>query len=197
MSSLAWVVSKSYMWEHAYAYLGICNSMQMCASFVFMQKYAHILFSLNLPYILAYRPSNFGQYFFPKLMGRLIREPTFNINKGHLFWTFLQPNLGGRLIFGSAYMRVYTVLSDKCQVVKTDLNPTCFALKVEKIENSKKRKEREARARELYEKIFPELRKQREDKERDHRLGTRGAVRSEADIEDVIERLQEQEVKPD
>ena len=109
MSSLAWVVSKSYMWEHAYAYLGICNSMQMCASFVFMQKYAHILFSLNLPYILAYRPSNFGQYFFPKLMGRLIRKPTFNINKGHLFWTFLQPNLGGRLIFGSAYMRVYTV----------------------------------------------------------------------------------------
>ena len=111
MSSLAWVVSKSYMWEHAYAYLGICNSMQMCASFVFMQKYAHILFSLNLPYILAYRPSNFGQYFFPKLMGRLIRKPTFNINKGHLFWTFLQPNLGGRLILGSAYMRVYTVIA--------------------------------------------------------------------------------------
>jgi hypothetical protein len=66
---------------------------------------------------------------------------------------------------------------------------------VEKIENSKKRKEKEGRSRELYEKIFPELRKQREDKERDHRLGTRGAVRSEADIEDVIERLQEQEVK--
>ena len=66
--------------------------------------------------------------------------------------------------------------------------------KVEKIENSKRRKEREAKGRELYEKNFPELRKQREDKERDHRLGTRGAVRSEADIEDVIERLQEQEV---
>ncbi len=66
--------------------------------------------------------------------------------------------------------------------------------KVERMENSKKRKEKEAKARELYEKIFPELRKQREDKERDHRLGTRGAVRSEADMEDVIERLQEQEV---
>jgi nuclear receptor co-repressor 1 len=69
-----------------------------------------------------------------------------------------------------------------------------WSKKVEKIENSKRRKEREAKARELYEKIFPELRKQREDKERDHRLGSRGAVRSEADIEDVIERLQEQEV---
>jgi nuclear receptor co-repressor 1 len=66
--------------------------------------------------------------------------------------------------------------------------------KVERMENSKKRKEREAKQRELYEKIFPELRKQREDKERDHRLGTRGAVRSEADMEDVIERLQEREV---
>jgi nuclear receptor co-repressor 1 len=68
--------------------------------------------------------------------------------------------------------------------------------KVERMENSKRRKEKEAKARELYEKIFPELRKQREDKERDHRLGTRGgAVRSEADIEDVIERLQEQEME--
>ena len=66
--------------------------------------------------------------------------------------------------------------------------------KVERVENSRKRKERDAKSRELYEKIFPELRKQREDKERDHRLGTRGAVRSDADIEDVIERLQEQEV---
>ena len=65
--------------------------------------------------------------------------------------------------------------------------------KVEKFEHSKKRKEKEAKSREGYEKVFAELRKQREDKERDHRLGTRGAVRSEADIEDVIERLQEQE----
>ena len=67
--------------------------------------------------------------------------------------------------------------------------------KVERMENSKKRKEKEAKARELYEKIFPELKKQREDKERDHRLGSRGAVRSEADMEDVIERLQEREVR--
>merc|ERR1711892_473117 len=38
-------------------------------------------------------------------------------------------------------------------------------------------------------------RKQREDKERDARLGTRGVVKSDADFEDVIERLQEQEVR--
>ncbi len=70
-----------------------------------------------------------------------------------------------------------------------------WAKKVERVENTKRRREREAKSRELYEKIFPELRKQREDKERDHRLGTRGAVRSEADMEDVIERLQEQEME--
>ena len=71
---------------------------------------------------------------------------------------------------------------------------TQWMKKVERVENSRKRKDRDAKARELYEKVFDELRKQRENKERDHRLGTRGAVRSEADIEDVIERLQEQEV---
>ena len=67
---------------------------------------------------------------------------------------------------------------------------TQWMKKVERVENSRKRKDRDAKARELYEKVFDELRKQRENKERDHRLGTRGAVRSEADIEDVIERLQ-------
>ena len=66
---------------------------------------------------------------------------------------------------------------------------------MDKFENSKKRKEKDAKSREGYEKVFQELRKQREDKERDHRLGTRGAVRSEADIEDVIERLHEQEME--
>jgi len=67
--------------------------------------------------------------------------------------------------------------------------------KVDRVENSRKRKEREGRSREMYEKIFPELRKQREDKERDARLGTRGVVKSDADFEDVIERLQEQEME--
>ena len=35
----------------------------------------------------------------------------------------------------------------------------------------------------------------REDKERDARLGTRGVVKSEIEFEDVIERLQEQELE--
>ena len=65
--------------------------------------------------------------------------------------------------------------------------------KVDRVEKSRKRQEREAKCREMYEKMFPELRKQREDKERDARLGTRGVVKTDIDLEDVIERLQEQE----
>merc|ERR1712203_762620 len=45
---------------------------------------------------------------------------------------------------------------------------TQWMKKVERVENSRKRKDRDAKARELYEKVFDELRKQRENKERDH-----------------------------
>lgn len=38
--------------------------------------------------------------------------------------------------------------------------------KVDKVESSTKRKVKEAKNREFFEKVFPELRKQREDKER-------------------------------
>lgn len=38
--------------------------------------------------------------------------------------------------------------------------------KVDKIENSTKRKTKEAKNREFFEKVFPELKKQREDRER-------------------------------
>merc|ERR1719341_629108 len=67
------------------------------------------------------------------------------------------------------------------------------------MENSKKRKEREGKSREMYEKMFPELRKQREDKaklqERTERLGTRGTVRSDQEFQDVIDRIQEHELE--
>jgi hypothetical protein len=39
-----------------------------------------------------------------------------------------------------------------------------WSRKVERLDNSKKRKEKEGKSREMYEKMFPELRKQREDK---------------------------------
>ena len=72
---------------------------------------------------------------------------------------------------------------------------SAWTKKVDRLEGKKSRKEREGRAREQYEKIFPELRKQREDKERDARLGTRGVVKSEADFDDVLERLHEKEME--
>ncbi|XP_044260119.1 nuclear receptor corepressor 1 [Tribolium madens] len=62
--------------------------------------------------------------------------------------------------------------------------------KVDKIESSTKRKAKEAKNREFFEKVFPELRKQREDKERFNRVGAR--VKSEADMEEIMDNLQEQ-----
>ncbi|CAB0004730.1 unnamed protein product [Nesidiocoris tenuis] len=64
--------------------------------------------------------------------------------------------------------------------------------KVEKVENSQKRKAREMKNREFFEKVFPRLRKQREDRERFNRVGAR--VKSEADLEEIMDGLQEQEV---
>ncbi|XP_076255294.1 nuclear receptor corepressor smrter isoform X3 [Rhynchophorus ferrugineus] len=62
--------------------------------------------------------------------------------------------------------------------------------KVDKVESSTKRKVKEAKNREFFEKVFPELRKQREDKERFNRVGAR--VKSEADMEEIMDNLQEQ-----
>ncbi|KRT86345.1 hypothetical protein AMK59_1175, partial [Oryctes borbonicus] len=62
--------------------------------------------------------------------------------------------------------------------------------KVDKTESSSKRKTKEAKNREFFEKVFPELRKQREDKERFNRVGAR--IKSEADLEEIMDNLQEQ-----
>lgn len=64
--------------------------------------------------------------------------------------------------------------------------------KVERLEATQKRKSKEAKNREFFEKVFPELRKQREDKERFNRVGAR--IKSEADLEEIMDGLQEQEV---
>ncbi|XP_018902999.2 uncharacterized protein Smr isoform X4 [Bemisia tabaci] len=65
--------------------------------------------------------------------------------------------------------------------------------KVDKVESSAKRKAKEAKNREAFEKVFPELRKQREDRERFNRVGAR--IKSEADIEEIVDGLQEQEME--
>lgn len=76
-------------------------------------------------------------------------------------------------------------LSDQYGKLSTD-----WQKRVEKIESSMKRKNREMKNRELFEKVFVELRKQREDKERFNRVGSR--VKSEADFEVIVDGLQEQ-----
>ncbi|XP_053376289.1 nuclear receptor corepressor 1-like isoform X2 [Mercenaria mercenaria] len=69
--------------------------------------------------------------------------------------------------------------------------------KVEKWENNPKRKAKEAKLREYFEKIFPELKKARDDKERLSRGGTRTGLpvyaRSEAELEQIMDGIHEQE----
>lgn len=62
--------------------------------------------------------------------------------------------------------------------------------RVDRAESSAKRRAKDAKNREFFEKVFPELRKQREDKERFNRVGAR--IKSEADLEEIMDGLQEQ-----
>ncbi|KAG8200653.1 hypothetical protein JTE90_022274 [Oedothorax gibbosus] len=63
--------------------------------------------------------------------------------------------------------------------------------KLEKKENNSAKKAKDAKLREFFEKQFPELKKQREDKERISRVSTR--IRSESEWEEIIDGLAEQE----
>ncbi|XP_076363299.1 uncharacterized protein LOC143253389 isoform X3 [Tachypleus tridentatus] len=65
--------------------------------------------------------------------------------------------------------------------------------KMEKRDSSGNRKVKETKQREFFEKQFPELRKQREDKERFSRVGQR--VRSEAELEEIVDGIHEQELE--
>ncbi|XP_056017947.1 serine/arginine repetitive matrix protein 2-like isoform X6 [Ostrea edulis] len=70
--------------------------------------------------------------------------------------------------------------------------------KIERIENSAKRKAKDTKMREYFEKVFPEIKKNREDKERFSRAGTRAGnngvyARSEAELEQIMDGLHEQE----
>ncbi|KAJ8280828.1 hypothetical protein GJAV_G00059550 [Gymnothorax javanicus] len=70
---------------------------------------------------------------------------------------------------------------------------------VERMENNPRRKAKESRTREYYERQFPEIRKQREQQERFQRVGQRGTglsatiARSEHEISEIIDGLSEQE----
>ncbi|CAG0918667.1 unnamed protein product [Notodromas monacha] len=63
--------------------------------------------------------------------------------------------------------------------------------RVDKLEAHARRRRDDAKSRDVFEKVFPELRKQREDKERFSRVGSR--VKSDADMEEIMDSLQEQE----
>lgn len=65
--------------------------------------------------------------------------------------------------------------------------------KLEKKETVVVKKAKDAKMREYFEKQFPELKKQREDKERFSRVGQR--IRSDAELEEIMDGLQEQELE--
>ncbi|XP_015919467.1 nuclear receptor corepressor 2 isoform X2 [Parasteatoda tepidariorum] len=65
--------------------------------------------------------------------------------------------------------------------------------KMEKKESNAAKKAKDSKLREFFEKQFPELKKQREDKERISRVSTR--IRSESEWEEIIDGLQEQEME--
>ncbi|KFM81561.1 Nuclear receptor corepressor 1, partial [Stegodyphus mimosarum] len=65
--------------------------------------------------------------------------------------------------------------------------------KMEKKENNSQKKVKDGKLREFFEKQFPELKKQREDKERISRVSQR--IRSDAEWEEIIDGLQEQELE--
>ncbi|CAG2100531.1 unnamed protein product [Medioppia subpectinata] len=65
--------------------------------------------------------------------------------------------------------------------------------KLEKKETNPPKKQKDVKLREYFEKQFPELRKQREDKERFSRVGQR--IRSDAELEEIMDGLQEQELE--
>jgi len=65
--------------------------------------------------------------------------------------------------------------------------------KLEKLDNNPAKKAKDNKLREFFEKQFPDLRKQREDKERLSRAGQR--IRSDADMDDILDGIQEQEME--
>ncbi|EPQ20297.1 Nuclear receptor corepressor 2 [Myotis brandtii] len=65
--------------------------------------------------------------------------------------------------------------------------------KVERIENNPRRRAKESKVREYYEKQFPEIRKQRELQERMQSGLSMSAARSEHEVSEIIDGLSEQE----
>ncbi|XP_057289855.1 uncharacterized protein LOC130612546 [Hydractinia symbiolongicarpus] len=65
--------------------------------------------------------------------------------------------------------------------------------RIEKIENNPRRKQRQQRSRQFYEREFPEIKKQREHQERMDRIGSRsvGFIRSEAEVDEIADNLRE------
>ncbi|OTF80908.1 Myb-Like DNA-Binding protein, partial [Euroglyphus maynei] len=84
----------------------------------------------------------------------------------------------------------------QAQAEKYDQQMIEWLKKVEKIESNPVKKQRDAKIRESFEKHFPEIKKQREDRERVQRNSTQQhRIRSDAELEEIMDGLQHQELE--
>ena len=82
------------------------------------------------------------------------------------------------------------------QAEKYDQQMLEWLKKVEKIESNPVKKQRDLKIRESFEKHFPEIRKQREDRERVQRNSNQQhRIRSDAELEEIMDGLQHQELE--
>lgn len=82
------------------------------------------------------------------------------------------------------------------QAEKYDQQMIEWLKKIEKIESNPVKKQRDAKIRESFEKHFPEIKKQREDRERVQRNSTQQhRIRSDAELEEIMDGLQHQELE--
>ncbi|KAG1701340.1 Nuclear receptor corepressor 2 [Nymphon striatum] len=129
-------------------------------------------------------------------LGPRVEMPKYNQPRDTSFYLENRKNH----LYISNNLRNYLVKKHKERVARdTYLTETYSKLyqqwikKLEKKENSVNKRAKDQKVREYFEKQFPELKKQREDKERISRVGTR--IRSDAEFEEIIDGLQEQEME--
>jgi len=76
---------------------------------------------------------------------------------------------------------------------KYDVDLKRWTDRVQKWEHSPKKRARDDKSREIFERMFPELRRQRENQERMKRTANRERVSSEAELNELCENMQAKE----
>ncbi|KAH1011056.1 hypothetical protein HUJ04_000500 [Dendroctonus ponderosae] len=123
----------------------------------------------------------------PKVEWPLYNQPTDT--------TVIHENIRRNVMFKKRLLEYFKKKHAERQARNNQLSATYSKLmqewirKCDKIESSTKRKAKEAKNREFFERTFPEVRRKRENKERFNRVGSR--VKSEAEMDDFSEQQEQ------